>query len=232
MRNPRDFRRYAYGFFVVAACAASMIPLRGAAGAAGVGSATLVVTAPAQPQAVSASFTLTITMSSFTPGSSPIWAAYQVEMAYDPNIISVSSDTPAFCQPLANWGTLSVVGTVADYCYGQDTTAIGILENVTATCIAPGTTALHLVPYLDPNRLFAGTEVVDHSGLGELDLTLQDSSVTCAPAPVSVGGVAHHADPVRPGSGGGGWVLVVVFGVAAGVVVGATAFVRRTGRRI
>ncbi|HEX5479937.1 MAG TPA: hypothetical protein VFY79_09480 [Dehalococcoidia bacterium] len=238
MLGLRDFamtsgasRRCALVIVVVNASVASNFALRGAAGATSVGSATLVVMAPAQLQAASVPFTFTIGMSSFTPGSSPIWAAYQVEMAYDPDIISVSSDVPALCQPLANWGPLSAVGTVADYCYGQDTTATGILETVTAQCVAPGTTALHLVPYLDPDRLFAGTEVVDHSGLGELDLTLQDSFVTCAPAPASVGGIAQYGEPASGRPGSARWLLPRALGVGALIAGAAAVFARRLRRQ-
>ena len=118
--------------------------------AAGVpGSATITITAPAAAQPLNTPFDVTANLTQFTGGTAPFgatWGGYDLEVRYDPTLISVNVDANGFithtaanlCQPANNWANPQTVPDIVTGCFGNSSTSTGLLEDYSLNCIANG----------------------------------------------------------------------------------------------
>ncbi|TAK58020.1 MAG: hypothetical protein EPO22_11455 [Dehalococcoidia bacterium] len=141
-------------------------------------SGTLAMSVPADAQVPYQPFLVAAVLSTFTPISHPYWAGYDVELAYDSTMLKIDYAAPVLC-PRSHWGNPSTSPSVVTGCFGLESAATGVLENMVVRCLRPGTTALHLVPSGDPSASYVGTGVFDVTGDFHFALTLQDATVTC-----------------------------------------------------
>jgi hypothetical protein len=128
--------------------------------------------------AVNDSFSLTVALSNVTFDSdSPTWVGYDLELGYDPLVLNASAVSPTLCTPSA-WGSTSLSPGVVTGCFmPAGSTSTGILETITFTCLADGTTSLHL-PAHHAGTVGAGNGLFDAHAT-DFTMTLVDSTVVC-----------------------------------------------------
>ena len=145
--------------------------------------ATFTITAPGAAQPVGTPFDITANLSAvtFDPVNSPSWGGYDFELQYDNTLLSVGTVAPTLC-PSAMWGNPQNVPNVVTGCAFQNSTATGVLETIQLTCIASGTSALHMLPRNDPQMTALGTALFDQNAVDFL-MTYVDASVTCGTPP-------------------------------------------------
>ncbi len=137
-------------------------------------SATLAVVAPAaeQPPGVPFQFTTNLSELRFSDKVRE-WSTYDFELGYDDSVVAIDSVAPGLCQPKNVWAMVTLSPTVTTGCVGQLSTATGVFETFTATCIKPGSSQLHIE---------SRTTLASESAL-PFALTLVDGSVACAEGP-------------------------------------------------
>ncbi len=142
------------------------------------GSGTLTASGPAAPQPLTVPFGAIVSLSAFAPSASqPEWAGYDMELAYDPSVIAVSSVTPTDLCGGGHFGLPLMAPHIAAGCYGMRNTSTGLLLTISARCLKDGTTPLHFVRDGDPGQMYL-TDLFDFNAK-PLVLTLEDGSVTC-----------------------------------------------------
>ncbi len=129
--------------------------------------------------AVTESFSITVALSNVTfDANSPKWVGYDLELDYDPQVLTATNVAPALCPPSA-WSSTSLTPGVVTGCFypAGSTATSGVLETITFTCQANGTTSLHL-PAHHAGTVGSGNGLFDASAT-DFSMTLADSSVVC-----------------------------------------------------
>ncbi len=148
------------------------------------GDATFTVNSAAVAnQPLATPFNVTVDLSGSFGPTNTSWAGYDLEVDYDPAVLSLSTaPTPGLC-PLANWANPPTVGAVTTGCsFATVTNMTGTLETMQFTCIANGTSPLGLLPHYDAKAVFAGNALFDSNGL-DFNMTLVGGNVICGTPP-------------------------------------------------
>lgn len=140
--------------------------------------AKFTVFPPLNNQPLSLPFDVVVALQSVTfDVSKPYWTAYDMELSYDSSLLGVTVLPPStLCQSASlNWSNTSVPGHVVAHCGSQTGVYAGVLETISFTCLADGTSALTLVPR--PGVVGVGTAL--SYGTSDFDMTLISATVTC-----------------------------------------------------
>ncbi len=143
--------------------------------------------------AVSESFSITVALSNVTfDANSPKWVGYDLEIDYDPQVLNATSVAPTLC-PTSAWSSTSLTPGVVTGCFYPtgSTATSGVLETITFTCQANGTTSLHL-PAHHAGAVGSGNGLFD-ANANDFLMTLADNSVICG---TGVNGPTPTATPV------------------------------------
>jgi hypothetical protein len=110
----------------------------------GTGQATISVLAPSGAQPLETPFEVRDSLTSFLPGASSTWAGWDLDLAYDSNLLVVDDvKSGALCSNV--WGSPSSAPAVITGCAFQSSTATGTMDVITFRCVAVGTSQLKLI---------------------------------------------------------------------------------------
>lgn len=170
-------------------------------GDSNLGSATIAVGAPAAPQAIGSAFIVTTELTAFVPGTSPNWAGYDLELAYDATILQANGIARGLCSA-GDWGGYTGPHIVSG-CAFQANTATGTLDTITFTCLKSGSSPLRLLRRGAPDLFSLGTSLFDFYA-ADFATTLVDASVACGdagstPTPGTANTFTVDADSTTPG---------------------------------
>lgn len=141
--------------------------------------ATLLVAGPVRAQRIGLPFEFTTVIAALElTDSSPAWAGYDFELAYDASVIEIVSVAPNLCRPMGTWGNPGTVPHIITGCYAQESKSTGALETFSARCLKDGSSTLRIVLPEEPGAEFAGTGLFDEYAR-PLEMTFLDGSVTC-----------------------------------------------------
>jgi hypothetical protein len=147
--------------------------------AASPGSATFSIASPGGSTPLGNSVAVPVNLSSFTPGISPNWGGYDLELTYNGSVVTVTSDVVGGSSPCgAFWANNELTPHVVSGCAFQASTFTGTLETPTFKCLTDGVSAIHIALRTDSGLDGTGSGLFDGSA-NDFAMTMVDGTITC-----------------------------------------------------